>query len=64
MDNLKLNNGQTAKYTHTDYWYRPNYILENGLKVCCINLNGTYLHTMNQVGEPYSPLKDEYQPAG
>jgi len=31
--------------------------------VCCINLNGTYLHTVTgDFEEPDCPLKDEYQP--
>ena len=63
MKNLKLNNGQTATYTHTDFWSRPCYTLENGVAVCCINLDGTYLHTYDKDWEePQFPVKKEYQP--
>lgn len=62
MKNLILKNGQTAKYLHKDDWNRPVYQLENGRKVCCTNLNGTYLHSMNRAGEPESPLSDDFQP--
>jgi hypothetical protein len=60
--NLTLNNGQTAEFTHIDDWSRPNYTLENGVTVCCVDLDGTFLHTMSRDGEPDSPLKTEYQP--
>ena len=59
---LVLNNGQKAVYSHTDWWSRPNYVLESGRKVCCIDLNGTNLHTMSKDGEPCFPLKEEFQP--
>ncbi len=63
MNDLILNNGQTAKLLYEDDWHRPVYQLENGTKVCCINLNGTFLHTISaDYGEPDCPLKDEYQP--
>ncbi len=63
MEDLILNNGQSAKFLYTDDWHRPVYQLQNGAKVCCTNLNGTYLHTISgNFGEPDSPLKDEYQP--
>jgi hypothetical protein len=62
MENLILNNGQTAKFLYEDDWCRPVYELENGTKVCCVNLNGTFLHTISELGEPSSPLKDECQP--
>ncbi len=63
MKDLTLKNGQKATYLYTDDWDRPVYRLEDEVKVCCINLNGTYLHTMSgEFGEPDSPLKDEYQP--
>lgn len=61
MKNLTLNNGQLAKYLYTDDWDRPVFKLESGTKVCCVNLDGTYLHTICN-GEPDCPLKDEYQP--
>jgi hypothetical protein len=62
MKNLTLNNGQTATFQHTDDWARPVYRLESGRLVCCVNLNGTHLHTMSRDGEPDSPLKAEFQP--
>lgn len=63
MKDLVLNNGQTAEFLREDDWSRPVYRLENGVEVCCINLNGTYLHTMTgDFGEPDCPLKEEYQP--
>ena len=62
MKNLKLKNGQTAVYTHTDYWDRPCYELIDKTKVCCINLNGTYLHSMTHTGEPEYPLGEDWQP--
>jgi len=64
MNDLKLNNGQIAKFLRVDYWSRPVYELECGIKVCCVELNGTYLHTMTSDGEPIAPLKAEYQPVG
>jgi len=63
MNNLVLNNGQTATFLYEDDWGRPVYKLESGTKVCCVNLNGTHLHTMSRdCGEPESPLKKEFQP--
>lgn len=59
--NLALNNGQKATFTHIDYWNRPNYELEDGTKCCCVNLDGTHLHTIS-AGEPDSPLEKLYQP--
>ncbi|MFT6907001.1 MAG: hypothetical protein ACJAS1_003675 [Oleiphilaceae bacterium] len=65
MDDLTLNNGQKAVFLKKDDWSRPVYKLENGLKVCCCNLDGTFLHTMiKRSGEPDAPLKHEYQPKG
>lgn len=60
---LTLNNGQIAKYTHTDFWCRPIYTLESGVTVCCIELNGTSLTTVTDDGEPCLLLRHEYQPA-
>jgi len=62
MINLKLKNGQTAEFLYMDGFDRPVYKLEDGEKVCCVNLDGTYLHTMSKYGEPDSPLRDGYQP--
>jgi hypothetical protein len=62
MENLKLNNGEIAKYAGADFWYRPTYLMEDGTTVCCVNLNGTFLHTISPEGEPDSPLKEGYQP--
>ena len=63
MKNLILKNGQTAKFIHEDEWNRPVYRLDNGVKVCCVNLDGTHLHTMTpDSGEPDCPLIEEYQP--
>ena len=64
MKDLILNNGQSAKYMYTDWWSRPCYELENGITVCCVELNGTHLHTISDYDEPISPLKQEYQPVG
>lgn len=61
MKNLILNNGETATFLYKDDWSRPVYRLKSGTKVCCVNCNGTFLHTISG-GEPDSPLKDEYQP--
>jgi hypothetical protein len=62
FQDLVLNNGQTAKYLHVDNWDRPVYRLESRRKVCCVDLNGTNLHTMTVSGEPESPLNNDYQP--
>lgn len=63
MKELVLKNGQTATFLYEDDWGRPVYKLESGVTVCCVNLDGTYLHTMSaDFGEPESPLKEEYQP--
>ena len=62
MNDLKLINGQTAKFINVDDWDRPVYLLENDKKVCCINLNGTCLYTITEYGEPCSPLGKDYQP--
>lgn len=59
MNDLILNDGSTAKYLYTDYWSRPVYQLENGSRVCCIELNGTHLHTMSRDGEPEYPIKNQ-----
>ncbi|MGL4616541.1 MAG: hypothetical protein ACRCVV_22140 [Shewanella sp.] len=59
---LTLNNGQTAVFQEVDYWDRPVYQLENKRLVCCVNLNGTYLHTMTPDGEPDSALVHDFQP--
>lgn len=61
--NLELNNGQKAIYLYEDNFHRPVYELENGMKVCCTEMNGTFLHSMTpEHGEPDCPLKKEYQP--
>ncbi|MGI2023849.1 hypothetical protein [Shewanella glacialipiscicola] len=63
MKDLVLNNGQKAIFLYKDDFSRPVYKLESGRKVCCTNLNGTYLHSISgDFGEPDCPLKDEYQP--
>jgi len=63
MKDLILNNGQTAKFVRMDDWSRPIYELESGRGVCCVNMDGTYLHTMSlECGEPDTPLIYEYQP--
>ncbi|MBS0045168.1 hypothetical protein KFE26_23270 [Shewanella sp. M16] len=63
MKDLVLNNGQKAIFIYIDDFSRPVYQLESGRKVCCINLNGTYLHSISgDIGEPDCPLKEEYQP--
>lgn len=63
MKSLILKNGKTAQFLYKDRFDRPGYKLDSGTKVCCVNLNGTYLHTMScDSGEPDCPLKDEFQP--
>ena len=65
-NDLLLNNGSTAVFVCIDFWDRPQYDIEvNGktFRVCCTELNGTYLHIMSSdLEEPISPLKQEYQP--
>ena len=65
-NDLLLNNGSTAVFVCIDFWDRPQYDIDiNGktFRVCCTELNGTYLHTMSSdLEEPISPLKQEYQP--
>lgn len=62
MKDLTLKNGQTAVFINVDSWGRPVYRLHSGTKVCCVNLNGTYLHTICGDGEPDCPLIEDYQP--
>jgi len=63
VDNLILNNGETATFLYVDDWSRPVYTLKSGTKVCCVNCDGTYLHTISAgSGEPDSPVGNEYQP--
>jgi len=62
MKNLKLNNGQTATFKYIDNFSRPVYKLENKALVCCIDLNGTNLHTITRSGEPECPLIFDFQP--
>ena len=66
---LRLNNGEVATYKFTDFWSRPHYDIKapSGalIEVCCVDLDGTNLHTLSEAGEdgePDSPLKQEYQP--
>ena len=63
---LTLNNGQVAKFSHVDFWSRPNYIIEHKgrqIQVCCTELNGTHLHTVDaDWEEPIAPLKHDFQP--
>ena len=61
---LTLKNGQIAEFLYLDNWDRPVYKLEDGTKVCCVNLDGSYLHTMSRDGEPCSPLNEKFQYAG
>lgn len=61
MNDLILQNGQIAKFLYEGVFH-PIYELENGIKVCCVNNNGTYLHTMSRDEEPIAPVKAEYQP--
>ena len=65
--NLTLNNGLTATFLYVDFWSRPVYeiITPKGstVKVCCTELNGTFLNTYNvDWEEPIAPVKKEYQP--
>ena len=62
MKNLNLKNGTTAKFLREDYWGRPVYLIDGKIRACCVNLNGTFLHTMTTYGEPIAPLRAEYQP--
>lgn len=69
MPDLTLNNGETAYYKGTDFWSRPYYEITIGDRkhlVCCVELNGTYLHTYSNCrdvdSDPCSPLKHEWQP--
>lgn len=62
MKNLTLKNGTTAVFLRRDDWHHPVYKLESGRVACCVNLDGTYLHSMSQDGEPLCPLRDEFQP--
>lgn len=63
VENLKLKNGEIAKFIRFDDWQRPIYQLESGINVCCVNLDGTYLHTISTgSGEPCSPLVEDFQP--
>lgn len=63
---LTLNNGMTAKFVEVDFWSRPIYTIEykgNIHRVCCTELNGTYLHSL--IGpdeEPNAPLRKDFQP--
>lgn len=61
---LLLNNGNIARYVETDRFSRPVYdiTLRNTHRVCCVNLDGTYLHSMSVSGEPMSPLAKSFQP--
>lgn len=59
---LTLKNGQVAVFQYHDRWDRPVYKLEDGMKVCCVNLDGSYLHTMSKEGEPDYPVRHAYQP--
>ena len=68
--NLTLNNGKIAEYKGTDFWSRPFYKLQDEAGtdhiVCCINLNGTYLHYYSPRndtdGEPDYSIPNSYQP--
>jgi len=63
MKDLVLKNGEVATFLYEDDWHRPTYRLENGVKACCTNLNGTFLHFVSpDCGEPEAPLKEAYQP--
>jgi hypothetical protein len=63
MKDLTLKNGQTAVFLNVDSWGRPVYKLDkSGVRACCVNLNGTYLHTICGDGEPDCPLNEDYQP--
>ncbi len=64
MEDLILNNGQTAKFLYVNQWNKPVYQLEDGTKVCDNNPNGIgYLHAISaEYEEPEFPLDDEFQP--
>jgi len=62
---LTLNNGMTAKFFYLDDFRRPVYVINHKGKeyrVCCVELNGTFLHSLTKEGEPLAPLKHEFQP--
>ena len=61
MNDLLLKNGEKAIFINLDDFGRPVYELNNGSKVCCVNLDGSHLHSMSKQGEPECPLKSEYQ---
>lgn len=64
--NIELNNGQVARFVIIDYWSRPQYDISfkgKLIRVCCINLDGTYLPTMSSdFEEPISALNSDFQP--
>jgi hypothetical protein len=57
---LKLNNGQFAKFSHRDDWYRMIFTFEDGKKYCL--LDEVKFYSISPMGEPDCPLKEEYQP--
>ena len=64
MKDLKLKNGQIAKFLYINRWSKPVYQLESGTKVCANGLNGIGdLHVITpEYEEPDFPLDDEFQP--
>ena len=71
---LTLNNGKTATFVGVDFWARPVYDIVakstegdvDTFRVCCTELNGTYLHYYSPRndtdGDPDYPLPKSYQP--
>ena len=59
-NNIKLNNGQFAKFSYLDDWHRLIYKFENKREYCL--LDEVKFFTITPDGEPDCPLKDEFQP--
>jgi len=59
-NNIKLNNGQYAKFSHVDDWHRLIYKFENRKRYCL--LDEIRFFTITSEGEPDCPLKDDFQP--
>jgi len=55
-----LNNGQKAKFSHSDNWYRKVYDFEDGFKAVLLDNQEFYL--LSSMGEPSYSLDVNFQP--
>jgi len=59
---VKLNNGETARFSYSDNFGRKIFSFEDGSKNCLLD-DEIFFSLSKNFGEPDCPLQEEYQPS-